>query len=59
MPVEVKAITPGGVETSLAKLYHAGGLLTIPYIVSDGSTLTISINGEEIIREVVRSIIIE
>ncbi len=59
VPVEIKAITPGGVETSLAKLYHAGGLLTIPYIVSDGSTLTISINGEEKIREVVRSLIIE
>lgn len=59
VPVSVKAITPGGVETSLAKLYHAGGLLTIPYIVADGSTLTISINGEEKIREVVRSLTIE
>jgi len=56
VPVEVKAITPGGIETTLAKLYHAGGLLTIPYIVSDGSSLTISINGEEKIREVVRSL---
>lgn len=59
VPVEVKSITPGGVESTLAKLYHAGGLLTIPYIVSDGSTLTISINGDEKIREVVRSVTIE
>lgn len=59
IPVEVKAITPGGVETSIARLYHSGGLLTIPYIVSDGSTLTISINDEEKIREVVRSLSIE
>ncbi|MDA3940499.1 MAG: PASTA domain-containing protein [Spirochaetia bacterium] len=59
VPVEIKSITPGGVETSLAKLYHAGGLLTIPYIVSDGSTITISINGDEKIREVVRSLTIE
>ena len=59
VPVEVKAVTPGGVENILAKLYHAGGLLTIPYIVFDGSTLVISINGEEKIREVVRSLTIE
>jgi eukaryotic-like serine/threonine-protein kinase len=59
VPVEVKSITPGGIETTLAKLYHAGGLLTIPYIVSDGSSLTISINGEEKIREVVRSLEIQ
>jgi eukaryotic-like serine/threonine-protein kinase len=59
IPVEVESITPGGVETILAKLYHAGGLLTIPYIVSDGSTLIISINGEEKIREVVRPLTVE
>jgi len=59
VPVEVKSITPGGIETTLAKLYHAGGLLTIPYIVSDGSSITISINGEEKIREVVRSLEIQ
>ena len=59
VPVEVKSITPGGIESTLAKLYHAGGLLTIPYIVSDGSTITISINGDEKIREVVRSLSIE
>ncbi len=59
VPVEVKSITPGGVVTILAKLYHTGGLLTIPYIVADGSTLIISINGEEKIREVVRSLSME
>jgi len=59
IPVEIKSITPGGLETTLAKLYHSGGLLTIPYIVSDGSTIIISINGEEKIKEVVRSLIIE
>ncbi len=59
VPVKINAITPGGVETTLANLYHAGGLLTIPYIVADGSTLLILINGEEKIREVVRSSAIE
>lgn len=59
VPVEVESITPGGVTTTLAKLYHSGGLLTVPYIVADGSTLTVSINGEEKIREVVRSLTIE
>ena len=59
VPVEVKSITPGGMETVLAKLYHGGGLLTIPYIVSDGSTITISINEDEKIREIVRSLTIE
>jgi eukaryotic-like serine/threonine-protein kinase len=59
VPVEVKSITPGGIETILAKLYHQGGLLTVPYIVSDGSTIIISINGDEKIREIVRSITIE
>ncbi|MCK5201350.1 MAG: PASTA domain-containing protein [Spirochaetales bacterium] len=59
VPVEVKSITPGGVVTTLATLYHSGGLLTVSYIVVDGSTLTVSINGEEKIREVVRSLSIE
>ena len=59
VPVEVISITPGGVRASIAQLHHAGGLLTIPYIVADGSTLIISINDEEKIREVVRSITIE
>lgn len=59
VPIEVNSITPGGVKTTLAELYHSGGLLTIPYIVADGSTLIISINGEEKIREVVRSLTIE
>lgn len=59
VPVEVRSITPGGIKTTLAKLYHSGGLLTVPYIVADGSTLTVSINGKEKIREVVRSLSIE
>ncbi len=59
VPVEVNSITPGGIKTTLAKLYHSGGLLTVPYIVADGSTLIISINGEEKIKEVVRSLTIE
>ena len=59
VPVKVNATTPGGVESTLANLYHAGGLLTIPYIVADGSTISILINGEEKIHEVVRSLAVE
>ena len=53
-----KVIHDGGGAAGI-QLHHAGGLLTIPYIVADGSTLIISINDEEKIREVVRSITIE
>lgn len=54
VPVEVTAVLPAGDKKVLADFKYSGGLLSIPYLEPDGTTLVISINGEDKIREVVR-----
>ncbi len=54
VPITVTAILPAGDKQVLAQFKHAGGVISIPYLEPDGTSLMVAINGEDKIREVVR-----
>ncbi len=55
VPVTVTAVLPAGDKQIVARFKHSGGLISIPYLEPDGTSLVISINGENKIREIVRT----
>jgi beta-lactam-binding protein with PASTA domain len=40
--LKVEAVAPDGTHTQLLAMQTTGGLLTVPYVVKDGSTITVS-----------------
>lgn len=46
----VEAITPDGIHTQLFATQTTGGLLTVPYVVKDGSTIIVSSFDKELFR---------
>ncbi len=46
----VEAIAPDGTRTQLLSTKTTGGLLTVPYVVKDGSTITVSSFNKELFR---------
>ncbi len=54
VPITVTAVLPAGDKQIVASFKYSGGLLSIPYLEPDGTSLVISINGEDKIREIVR-----
>jgi beta-lactam-binding protein with PASTA domain len=50
VPIEVYAILPNGEENEIISFSHKGGLLTIPYLQPEGSTIVVAIDDEEEIR---------
>ncbi len=55
VPVTVTAVLPAGDKQVIARFKHSGGLISIPYLEPEGTSLVIAINGEDKIREVVRA----
>ena len=54
VPVTVTAVLPAGDKKVIANFKTSGGFISIPYLEPDGTSLVISINGEDKIREIVR-----
>ena len=46
----VEAVAPDGTHTELLKTMTTGGLLTVPYVVKDGSTIIVSSFKKELFR---------
>jgi beta-lactam-binding protein with PASTA domain len=50
VPITVHAILPNGEEEDMISFSHKGGVLTIPYLQEEGSTIVVSIGDREEIR---------
>lgn len=50
----IESISPLGERSRLYQLRHPGGLLTIPYLQQENTTLVVLVEGEELLRFVVR-----
>lgn len=54
VPITVTAVLPAGDKKIIADFKYTGGLISIPYLEPDSTSLVIAINGEDKIREIVR-----
>lgn len=54
VPVKLDCLDPEGIETTVIDFTHPGKSITIPYEVKKGSTLSLTVNGEMLKKEVVQ-----